>query len=301
MEKGQKQNAALGSLLVLPFYHPSTVILVDDNETFLYDLALQIDDGLAFKLFTSPLDALQYINSTSNNYKLDVEHTVNTLPYSDVARLNDRLDESNHYMANTVVIVDYTMPVMDGLTFSRNIKQADIKRIVLTATMEQGEAIQAFNTGLIDKYISKHESNWLEKLNNHIRHSQFNYFASLGKQILNKLDVETYSFMNMPIFNDLLNKLCIEYKIIEYYLASSPGGYFMLSDSQQLRLIVVNSEEMNALNNDQYQFIVPYNKLENSDYYYALIEETASKMSCYGDYIKILDQSLFDTHQSGLP
>ena len=48
---------------IKPFYFPTTVTFVDDSSTFLSNLCLQLDPGLAFRLFSSPADALEFVNS----------------------------------------------------------------------------------------------------------------------------------------------------------------------------------------------------------------------------------------------
>ncbi|MDH5180194.1 MAG: response regulator [Gammaproteobacteria bacterium] len=300
METRIEQDITHTAPPALPWYHPVTAVLIDDNESFLYNLTLQIDDDLAFKLFTSPLEALQYINSTAKQNPGEDDYEI-SLPYADIATLKTHLTQPRRFKSCPVVVVDYSMPSMDGLTFCRNLQQTEIKKILLTATMEQGAAIQAFNSGLIDRFISKHEPDWIEKLNHHIRQCQYSYFAELGKPLLKQLDADDYAYMNMAEFQAVFDTLCAKYKVIEYYLAASPGGYFMLSEQQHMRLIIVRQEEISQPANNTSRFLIPYSRLAYTDYYYALIDETGIEtteaISRYSDYISLLDQALLDQHE----
>ena len=44
-----------------PYFHPTTVCFVDDNESFLRSLDLQLPVGWAYKSFTDPLIALDFL------------------------------------------------------------------------------------------------------------------------------------------------------------------------------------------------------------------------------------------------
>ena len=50
------------TLSLPPYFHPTTVCLVDDNESFLRSLSLEIPENLAFRGFTDPQVALDLVN-----------------------------------------------------------------------------------------------------------------------------------------------------------------------------------------------------------------------------------------------
>ncbi|MDP1897116.1 MAG: hypothetical protein Q8K43_04430, partial [Sulfurimicrobium sp.] len=53
-----------------PFYYPTTVVFVDDSRDFLANLGLQLDAGLAFRLYDSPVDALVALNGSTGQPSL---------------------------------------------------------------------------------------------------------------------------------------------------------------------------------------------------------------------------------------
>jgi DNA-binding NtrC family response regulator len=103
----------------------STVVVVDDEEIVLTSLSalLAIETKYDVKTFKSPLEALEYIK------KKQVD----------------------------LVVSDYLMPEMDGLSFLSRVKQIqpEVPRIILTGYADKENAIKAINDVGLFQYIEK--------------------------------------------------------------------------------------------------------------------------------------------------
>ncbi len=103
----------------------STIVIVDDEEMVLKSLNsfLSLETNYNVQTFLSPRDALEY---TKNN---DVD----------------------------LVVSDYLMPDMDGLTFLELVKEAkpEVPRIILTGYADKENAIKAINDVGLFQYIEK--------------------------------------------------------------------------------------------------------------------------------------------------
>ena len=103
----------------------ATVVLVDDEEMVLTSLSsfLTLETEYDVNTFTSAKEALEFIKTN------DVD----------------------------IVISDYLMPEMDGITFLAHVKEVkpEIPRIILTGYADKENAIKAINEVGLYQYIEK--------------------------------------------------------------------------------------------------------------------------------------------------
>jgi response regulator RpfG family c-di-GMP phosphodiesterase len=104
-----------------------TIMLVDDEEMVLNSMKsfFAIDSNYRIIAFTSPLKALEYLNRSDAHVDL--------------------------------VISDYLMPEMDGITFLAKVKEKlpMVPRILLTGYADKENAIKAINNVGLYQYIEK--------------------------------------------------------------------------------------------------------------------------------------------------
>lgn len=104
-----------------------TILLVDDEEMVLNSIKsfFAIESDYRLVTYTSPVLALQEIDQKANNFDL--------------------------------VISDYLMPEMDGITFLAKVKEKKpyVPRILLTGYADKENAIKAINNVGLYQYIEK--------------------------------------------------------------------------------------------------------------------------------------------------
>lgn len=237
-----------------PFYYPTTVVFVDDSRDFLDNLSLQLDAGLAFRFHASPVDALVALNGASGQPSLAER-------FFSVSRHGDELPMSHHvidlnldnivrevynehrFEQVSVVVVDYDMPEIDGLELCRNLKNPALKKILLTGKADEKMAVQAFNQGLIDRFILKQDEDVIPVLNRAIADLQLAYFENLGRMVMDALALGSHTFLRDPIFTAEFRRICTRLNIVEFYLSSLPEGILMLDAEGAASLLIVQTEE----------------------------------------------------------
>jgi CheY-like chemotaxis protein len=243
---------------VFPFYFPTTVMFVDDNAAFLMNLSLQLEGNIAYKLFSSPINALIEVNSatrtTTPASELFSRHTdSDDLSFSrQLIDLN--LDDIHRFIHDgrrfeevSVIVVDYAMPEMSGLEFLKNLKNPNIKRVLLTGIADEKIAVKAFNEGLIDRFIMKNDKSALTSLNYLIVELQNQYFEQAGKILNDALAIGAQRFLHDAAFAKTFNTLCRENKIVEYYLCNNPDGMLLLdAEGRMTRLVVYTDTDLLA-------------------------------------------------------
>jgi len=123
------------------------------------------------------------------------------------------------------------------------LKDSPIKKIMLTGDADQSLAVDAFNEGLIDKFILKKDANVGQKINAAILELQDKYFLNLSQVLLKNLNTQPNSCLKDPKFAEFFNEICQTQKIHEYYLINILGSYLLLKEDGELLWFTVASEE----------------------------------------------------------
>lgn len=236
-----------------PFFYPTTIVIIDDNRDFLINLGLQLDEGTACRLFLSPRLALNEINQStlSNSFENDCltmnidelngsedEHIVSL----NVSAILTFLENPHRFNECSIVIVDYDMPMMNGIEFCKLIQNKAIKKILITGVADEKIAVQAFNDGAIDKFILKNDSSNIERINEYVETFQKEYFSVKTNQVRNTLNNRAFGFLSEPAFKDVFTNICHKYGVVEYYLSSQPNGYVLVTGTGEINHLLILSE-----------------------------------------------------------
>lgn len=262
------------------FFYYNKVILLDDDRDFL-DTAIEylkdINKYMKIDGYINPYDVVLKDNDRIKNciqarIRDDVEK--NTLSYdilqSSLSAFNLTKDDVS------VLVVDYDMPSVDGLSFIKKLDKSNIYKILLTGVADENIAIQAFNNGLIDAYIKKQDPDALKRLYKKIIDFQLNFFEKETSEIINAvLKIEENSLLGSAEYKEVLYKKIKENDINQYYLIDEIGSYYMLSDtkdyvmyiterSKNLSLIeYLEEKNINKQSKAFYNFV---NNLKNTNY-----------------------------------
>ncbi|KTD25503.1 MULTISPECIES: response regulator [Legionella] len=235
-------------------YFPSTALFIDDSRDFLLNFVLQLDEGLAYRVFDSPFDALDCIHK--KRCELDLlsqrclseyteakncpltNHTINL----NLAAIHAEIYNSRRFSEISVVVVDYAMPGMNGLEFCRRIENTKIKKILLTGQADEKLAIEAFNEGLIHRYIQKSDPNVAELITKSIYDLQLQYFQAMSDMIVRMLSVASPSCLRDKKFAEFFHQMRHEKRVFEYYLADNSGSFLLLDDDANPSFLIVKNE-----------------------------------------------------------
>ncbi len=224
------------------FYYPTQVMLVDDDPNFLDAVSLLLPRTLSYRQFQSPRQALDHINSAQqhaslirrvySSYKTGPFDS-DTLTHIEINELYKEIYNPERFSTPSVVVVDYSMPSMNGLEFCASLTNPFVKRILLTGQADTEIAVQAFNDGLIDQFISKKDHDLETKLNRSIAALQQQFFSRSFKLITDPVIANSQCrFINNAEFIAYFNALRQSRKIVEYYLIDEPYSGFLLLDAK---------------------------------------------------------------------
>lgn len=236
-------------------YHPTTIVLVDDSEDFVSAIELPLKKTRCCRSYTDPLKALAFFENdyepapfTQRCFISPLEEKVDHLFFNvDLRQIHQEIQRADRFKEVAVVVIDYTMPGLDGLELSRKLRQRypDIRIILLTGEADHELAINAFNEGIIDKFIKKSTPDLANVLMSVIRTLEHSYFNQLSQTIFNKMkgEQDTLSRLSDPAFIELFNSLCQNQNIVEYYLVDSNGSYLLVDEKANPYWLALLDEE----------------------------------------------------------
>ncbi len=243
--------------LVSICYYPTTVVLIDDNVKYIESMKLQLKlQNIPCKAFTSPPAALDFL---TNEYQASpfTQRCLSTVDNYLVDRFATTFDERKIFqeiynpkrMAEIgVLIVDYAMPGMNGIELCRRLREKEVpfKLLMLTGEASKDLAIEAFNEGIIDKFIMKKADNLMDVLVDSVHELQHRYFLDLSATLLNTIEAdanEAFAFLSDPIFADFFHGLRKKFMAVEYYLLDEWGSFLLLDIDANPTWVLVSTDQ----------------------------------------------------------
>lgn len=237
-----------------PFYFPTQVVLVDDDPDFLEGVSLMLNKELSYRMFQSARTALDYVNKAHQqvhflqrcytNYKTG-PLVSDSLSHIDIGKIHLETLNGSRFQTCSTVIVDYSMPEMNGLEFLASVKNPFIKKVLLTGQADMELAVKAFNRQLIDQFIDKHDPRLKTKLNAAIAAFQDQYFRTSFKLITDPIIANNHdAFLVDAGFQKFFEEIRRKLNCVEYYMIDDPcTGYLMVDHAGERRCLLIFTEE----------------------------------------------------------
>ncbi|SHG43437.1 response regulator [Massilia sp. CF038] len=237
----------------LPIYqHPSLTVLIDDSDSFLKSLSFQLDPALASKSFHDTRSAIDWLGQQDGEgqYSDALHASYDTYPNAheqcnvafDIDQIHRISFHRQRFATPSVLVVDYSMPQMNGVQVCEALRHLPCKKILFTGVADEKVAVDAFNRGLIDRYIKKSDEAALDKLEAEIVALQREFFVARSDSLRDMLALHNYAFVSDPAFAAVVRALLREHGIVEHYVYSNPPGILMYDHEGNAQLLVVETE-----------------------------------------------------------
>lgn len=241
----------------LPFFHPTSVVVVDDDPDFLQSFDFLVGDEIACRLYSNPQEAVAHLKddattalpgapfffpcASAEGYRRFFEPTDRFIAFTS-SKIRDLMFNDRRFDMPSVVVVDFDMPDINGVEFCRRIKDLPCKKVILTGKADEKVAVQAFNEGLIDRFICKHSETVSEEIFATLHQLQWAYFKDLTAPMVEALRVKPPEFVDDPGFATYFQSLCEREGVIEYYFSANPQGVLMLDADGGMKFLLVRGD-----------------------------------------------------------
>lgn len=257
-------------------FFPTTTLLVEDNENFLLKTyRLFLSKNISCRFYSEPLKAQYYLE---REYQLDSfpQHCVIAGPENnsdsfmsqlDIKKIHREIYNPKRFEQISVIGADYAMPTINGLEFFRGIQEQVAKKMLITGEAGYALAVEAFNEGIIDKFIKKDEANLSNLLIQYAKELQAKYFLALTEDLFAPIqdwqEEQFPSCLSDPIFVEHFKKICTDNNAVEYYLLDEHGSFLLLdADAKPSWFIVKNAKAMEGICEFVHDFNVAKDILE---------------------------------------
>lgn len=236
------------------FYYPNKWIFVDDDQMLL-DTVKEVFGGqnridtfrsvkeclLSLYSYQPPL---KKYNFSSSNVEDEAYGSLQRIPGNfDITCIAEKLanDPSRHNEI-TVLVLDYEMPGMNGLTLAKLVSNNSIKKILLTGKAQSDLPLEGLSKNLINKFLQKSDHEMGDKLINYLNELTFKYFQEASSNFLTHLETEAKIALSDQIFIEFFKDYCEKNKIIEFYIIDKQGSFLCIDDLGKKTCLVVQSE-----------------------------------------------------------
>lgn len=239
---------------LIPCLHfPTTLIFVDDEPTFSQSVCFKLGDRILSRTFASAQAAQQFLSNhqpivNTKDWRID-QASDEVRPFDiAVSKIRQVMYVPHRFEEIAVVVADYAMPDGNGLDLFKTLLDLPFKRILLTGEADEKIAVQAFNAGLIHRYIRKDSADYLTQLQAAVQAMEAQYFVDLSETVFARLtnngNYVRYC-LDDPRFIAFFNQFLTEQAITEFYLVSSTGSFLLLdAQGKSSGLVVKDEEEM---------------------------------------------------------
>ncbi|MFZ4873913.1 response regulator [Janthinobacterium sp. Mn2066] len=235
----------------LPVYtHPTLTVLIDDSDSFLKSLAFQLAPSLARKTFHDTTAALHWLRHSTQQGELPLQVNFDTqnLPPDqcnvalDIERIWRISGQAQRFTVPSVLVVDYSMPQMNGIEFCQAVRDLPCKKILFTGAADEKVAVTAFNRGLIDRYIKKSDDDALDILEQEIVALQSEFFLQQSDTVRDLLLLHDYNFLQDEALAGVVQDLCRQHGFVEFYIFPTPCGILFFTREGQARLMLITTQ-----------------------------------------------------------
>lgn len=238
-------------------YHPTAIIAIDDDKTFLMAMSRHL--GIPnLRYFTSPTEAIENLQNqnpfkrlkeklfkTSQTYSEDIDSMADQYSsHINLKKLHEEIYCADRFNDASVLIIDYHMGEINGIDVCKKLINHPAKKILLTGgTDKEKIAIEAFNNGIINRFISKADSNFPDQLKHAISMLQNTYFKDLTTSLVP--NSSTIPLLEKTHYQNFIRNLKTELNADEFYLLDTSGSALFLSNGAPTWLIIKSSNELN--------------------------------------------------------
>lgn len=233
------------------FKFPLKTFLIDDDDLFLASMKEYLDIhhyDLKINKYSNPQLALSDLQKSVNieKYMSNIIENYRDNNFNFEEILKDIFIRLEKIITNNVavLVVDYSMPSINGLALLSKLEGIETYKILLTGVADEKIAIKAFNEGLINCYLKKDEKDLFLKLNNKIIEGKNLYFSNASKMLsylISKYEAKSLVLDNG--YSEIVKSYINKYQIMKYYLIDSIGSCYMESKDSNYMLYITGEEK----------------------------------------------------------
>lgn len=221
---------------------PKRVVYVDDDGRMLDILRMTMPKKTSREFIGSPDAALQTLSQEAQYWRA-VERLLARGGGSANLYASSYFTDWRRFHLTEVLIVDYAMPGLTGLELVRRLEAFPARRILLTGEADAEVAVQAFNAGLIQRFIPKSTPNLHKEITRSADEMHMSLCNHFGQLLHRDLSQEQIELLLEPSVIKGLTAKVEELEWMEYVVVGSPFGLLGMSQTGPLQWLQLDTSE----------------------------------------------------------
>ena len=238
-----------------PYFHPTTLLVLDDDAYYVESFKFHFGDQFPCVAYTQPEKAIEHLTAQEKSRprfdRLGDGSTSLAVGAGDPPEANRRachqvrrvMSDANRFRRVSVLVVDYDMPAMTGLQVCRAIRHLPVRKLLLTGKAGLDIAISAFNEGVIDTFLTKHDPDIQVTLPRQVLRLQDEYFKATTEALGTAISRGDAPFLADAGVLDALASVMKGRRIVEHYVVDNPSGVVLIDHKGAAAVYVVMDSE----------------------------------------------------------
>ena len=228
---------------------PKRIVYVDDKGSFLETLRKTMPKNHARQFISTPSGAISRLAQEIVYWReleqlLSVSENAGDDAFGFAARLvKSYFGNWSRFHLTSVLIVDYSMPGLNGLEMIRRLGSWPGRKILLTGEADVSIAIAAFNEGLIQKFIPKDTKHLYNALRAGYEEMHVVVCEHIGQLIRPLLSAWQKDLLQDPRVASALQQKIKDLDWAEYVVVAKPFGLLGMSHEGPLQWLQLETAE----------------------------------------------------------
>ncbi len=226
-------------------FFPTKIILIDDDRDFLTSVSRHLKKFFQVETFYDPLQAHNYILENQKQLEVLNPSTFTLEEDEDSGDISLNLAKIHSFAKNiekanfsVVVISDHDMPSMNGIQLFEKLSKTSVMKILLTGKADLKLTLDAFNRGLVDKFLIKDSDKMLDEIIMNVRACQRDFFSKISYPILTRLNIPIDSLLNQNEFAFNFMDFVQHNDVSEYYLIDTIGSFLIKTKAGNIKYFI---------------------------------------------------------------
>jgi hypothetical protein len=224
------------------FYHPSSILILDDDTVFLQASRNLHKNQYRYEEFVSDAELMEFISQYNFSMeKLYCDKLIDEdLPYTiNYRSLYAYLCNKDRFMLPSVAIIDKNLENKSGIDVCKSMGHLGPVRVLLTGYADFREANAVHNKGELDLYFEKNIDEVEKLFLGELPKLSRKFFINKSSLYKGLTDIVSLSEDYYVLSNDFI----IKNKIEEYYTIDTCGSLFGISSHGEIYWLIISNDE----------------------------------------------------------
>lgn len=248
---------ALKSSPVVPLYHPTSIILVDNDPSACGTLREALGDSLECLCFARAEAALEFVEAEradlsrmipacapeADNPMEHIKDPAERVLHRYVARLPRLFADNARFGRASVLVLNDRMAGPPEFERLQALRDQPLRRVLLGGQAAENGPRRALEEGCIDAHLPEPCTTLDLDLAEHLRVLQFGYFQRLTKPLAPALHSPDTRFLHNAGFPEVFAEFVLKHGVIEHCVLMHPPGILGIDQFGRPAILLVADED----------------------------------------------------------